>query len=54
MRYIHCTLNLIKEINPKIKEKGLERPVKGLGDWYANIFAVDEKVCELIEYELKT
>ena len=43
MRFIHCTQKLIKEIDPKINSKGEEREVKGLGDWYANIFGVDQQ-----------
>lgn len=43
MRFIHCTQKLIKEIDPKINSKGEERAVKGFGDWYANIFGVDQQ-----------
>jgi hypothetical protein len=44
MRYIHCTQRLLKEIDPKFKGPWEERNVIGLGDWYANIFQLDEKV----------
>lgn len=43
MRFIHCTQKLIKEINPRITSKGEKREVKGLGDWYANVFGVDQQ-----------
>jgi hypothetical protein len=38
MRYIHCTQNLLKEINPNTTSKGVERKVIGFGDWFANVF----------------
>jgi hypothetical protein len=53
MRYIHCTQKLIKEINPKIESKGLEREVKGFGDWYANVFGF-EKTANIIFMNVKT
>lgn len=43
MRYIHCIQKLIKEINPNTVSKGVEREVKGLGDWYANVFWIEKK-----------
>lgn len=43
MRYIHCTQKLIKEINPRIESKGIEREVNGFGDWYANAFMLERK-----------
>jgi hypothetical protein len=42
MRLIHCTQNLLKELDvPLVGPDKIPLPTEGLGNWYANLLRID-------------
>jgi Domain of unknown function (DUF6933) len=52
MRIIHCTKNLLKELDvPLVEPDKIPSNAEGLGNWYANLIGIDRRRCLLFTNE---
>ena len=52
MRIIHCTKNLLKELDvPLVEPDKIPSNPEGLGNWYANLIGIDRRRCLLFTNE---